>query len=39
MGIGRIVVTSGFAVEIYTGRVYRTMDIDVIVEGEKAKVC
>ncbi|MEM0027290.1 MAG: hypothetical protein QXT53_05235 [Ignisphaera sp.] len=37
MGIGRIVVTGGFAVEIYTGRVYRTMDVDVIVEGEKAR--
>ncbi len=32
-GIGRIIVTGGFAVEVYTGRVYRTMDIDIIVEG------
>lgn len=29
-GIGFIVVTGGFAVEIYTGRIYRTMDVDVI---------
>lgn len=31
--LGRIVITGGFAVEVYTGRVYRTMDVDVIVEG------
>ncbi|WP_440060219.1 hypothetical protein ACSU1N_03520 [Thermogladius sp. 4427co] len=34
--IGRIVVTGGFAVEIYTGRIYRTMDVDIIVEGDVA---
>ena len=33
-GMGRIIITGGFAVEIYTGRVYRTMDVDVIVEGD-----
>ena len=32
-GLGRIVITGGFAVELYTGRVYRTMDVDIIVEG------
>jgi hypothetical protein len=32
-GLGRIVITGGFAVEVYTGRVYRTMDVDVVVEG------
>jgi len=31
--LGRIVVTGGFAVEVYTGRTYRTMDVDVIAEG------
>lgn len=35
-GIGRIIITGGFAVEVYTGRIYRTMDVDIIVEG-KAK--
>lgn len=30
--LGRIIVTGGFAVEIYTGRAYRTMDVDIIVE-------
>ncbi|MFZ8792186.1 MAG: hypothetical protein ACO2OS_07990 [Thermosphaera aggregans] len=33
-GMGRIIITGGFAVEVYTGRVYRTMDVDVIVEGD-----
>lgn len=32
-GRGRIIVTGGFAVEVYTGRIYRTMDVDIIVEG------
>lgn len=31
-GLGRIIVTGGFAVEVYTGRAYRTMDVDIIVE-------
>ena len=34
--LGRIIVTGGFAVEVYTGRVYRTMDVDVVVEGREA---
>lgn len=29
----RVVVTGGFAVEIYTGAAYRTLDIDLVVEG------
>ncbi len=33
LGIGRIVITGGFAVEILSGRVYRTADVDLIVEG------
>jgi Hypothetical protein SSO1635 len=32
-GMGRIIITGGFAVEVYTGRVYRTMDVDVMVKG------
>jgi len=32
-GLGRIVITGGFAVEVYTGRVYRTMDVDVIADN------
>jgi len=32
-GLGRIVITGGFAVELYTGRIYRTMDVDIVVEG------
>ncbi|MEM2021364.1 MAG: hypothetical protein QXP80_03955 [Zestosphaera sp.] len=35
-GLGRIIITGGFAVEVYTGRVYRTMDVDIIVEGADA---
>lgn len=31
-GLGRIIITGGFAVEIYTARVYRTMDVDVVAE-------
>ncbi|MCX8198538.1 MAG: hypothetical protein N3E36_00680 [Sulfolobales archaeon] len=34
--LGRIVITGGFAVELYTGRVYRTMDVDIIIEGSEA---
>lgn len=34
--LGRIIITGGFAVEVYTGRIYRTMDVDVIVQGELA---
>ncbi len=36
LGLGRIIVTGGFAVEVYTGRVYRTMDVDIIVDGLEA---
>ncbi len=35
LGVGRIVITGGFAVELYTGRTYRTMDVDVICDGVK----
>ncbi len=35
-GLGRVIVTGGFAVELYTGRVYRTMDIDLICEGRSS---
>ena len=31
-GLGKIVVTGGFAVEVYTGRTHRTMDVDIIAE-------
>ncbi len=30
---GRIIVTGGFAAEVYSGRAYRTLDVDIIVEG------
>ena len=30
---GRVVVTGGFAAEVYSGRAYRTLDVDIIVEG------
>ena len=36
--LGRVIITGGFAVEVYTGRVYRTMDVDVIVEGSSRVV-
>jgi len=36
-GLGRIIITGGFAVEIYTARIYRTMDVDIIVENGIAK--
>jgi len=31
--LGRIIITGGFAVELYTARVYRTMDIDIVAEN------
>jgi len=34
-GLGFIVVTGGFAVEIYTGRIYRTMDVDLICSNSR----
>ena len=36
--LGRIIITGGFAVEVYSGRVYRTMDVDVIVEGKACDI-
>ncbi len=30
---GRIIITGGFAAEVYSGRAYRTLDVDIIVEG------
>ena len=35
-GVGRIIITGGFAVEVYTARTHRTMDVDIIVEGKEA---
>lgn len=35
-GLGRIIITGGFAVELYTARAYRTMDVDIIVDGAQA---
>lgn len=32
---GRIILVGGFAVEILTGATYRTLDVDIIVEGSK----
>ncbi len=29
---GRIIITGGFAAEVYSGRAYRTLDVDIIVE-------
>lgn len=34
--LGRIIITGGFAVELYTARIYRTMDVDIIAEGSSA---
>lgn len=36
-GFGRVIITGGFAVEMYTARVYRTMDVDIIIENGVAK--
>ena len=33
-GLGRVIIVGGFAVEIYSGRAYRTGDVDIVVEGE-----
>lgn len=30
---GRIIIVGGFAVEVYTGSTYRTLDVDIITEG------
>jgi len=32
-GLGRIIIVGGFAAELYSGRSYRTGDVDVIIEG------
>lgn len=32
-GLGRIIIVGGFAAEIYSGRSYRTGDVDIVVEG------
>ncbi len=37
-GSGRLIITGGFAVEVFTGRIYRTMDVDIIAEGEAARI-
>ena len=37
-GRGRIIITGGFAVELYTNRAYRTGVVDIIVEGDKTFV-
>jgi len=34
--LGRIIIVGGFAVEVYTGATYRTLDVDIIVEGENS---
>jgi len=36
--LGRIIITGGFAVEVYSGRIYRTMDVDIIVEGKACDI-
>ncbi|RLE79237.1 MAG: hypothetical protein DRJ52_08840 [Thermoprotei archaeon] len=35
-GLGRIIIVGGFAVEVYSGAAYRTLDVDIVVEGEKS---
>ncbi|MGC9201987.1 MAG: hypothetical protein ACP5HX_04925 [Thermoproteota archaeon] len=32
--LGRIIISRGFAAEFYSGGGYRTLDVDIIVEGE-----
>lgn len=34
--VGKIIIVGGFAAEIYTGRGYRTADVDIIVENKNA---
>ncbi len=36
-GYGKIIIVGGFAVEVYTGSTYRTLDVDLIVEGRLAR--
>lgn len=33
--LGYIVVTGGFAVEVFTGQAYRTMDVDLIASNSR----
>jgi len=35
--LGRMVVVGGFAAEFYTGATYRTLDVDLVVEGSNAR--
>lgn len=35
---GRIIIVGGFAAELYSGRAYRTMDVDIIIEGNQELV-
>lgn len=37
-GLGRIIIVGGFAAEFYSGRSYRTGDVDIIVEGKGEQV-
>jgi len=32
-GLGRLILVGGFAVEVYTGSTYRTLDVDIVVTG------
>lgn len=32
-GLGRVILVGGFAVEVYTGSTYRTLDVDIVVTG------
>ncbi|MBB5253633.1 hypothetical protein HNQ62_001402 [Sulfurisphaera ohwakuensis] len=32
-GLGRIIIVGGFAAELYSGRSYRTGNVDVVIEG------
>lgn len=36
--LGRVIIVGGFAAEIYSGRSYRTGDVDIIVEGGSADI-
>ena len=37
-GLGKIIVVGGFAAEVYSGRSYRTGDVDVVIEGGGADI-
>jgi len=36
--LGRLIIVGGFAAEFYSGRGYRTGDVDIIVEGQGAEI-